>query len=353
MNVNVVKLGRYSVGRGYVPLIVAEMSGNHNGSLARALEIVDRAATAGAHAVKLQTYTAATMTLPLSTGEFFISDPQNPWTGQSLYDLYDAAHTPWEWHAPIFERCRHHGLIAFSSPFDISAVEYLETLDVPCYKIASFENIDIALIKAAAATGKPLIISTGMASVEEIGEAVSAARGAGCKALVLLKCTSSYPADAADSNLLTIPHLAKLFDCPVGLSDHTMGIGAALTSIALGAVLIEKHVTLDRADGGVDSEFSLDMNELAALVRESLTGWRALGKVSYGPSSEEMRSLQYRRSLYIVEDMRAGEAFTVKNLRAIRPGAGLPPKFMNIALGRAVRKPVKRGTPLSWHLIGP
>lgn len=346
-----IEIGNLRVGADHPPVIVAELSGNHNGSLDRALRIVDVAADAGAHAVKLQTYTADTMTLPLKEREFFVSDPQNPWTGRSLHDLYEEAHTPWEWHAPIFERCRARGMLAFSTPFDATAVDFLEDLQVPCYKIASFENVDIPLIKRVCATGKPVVISTGMASLPELADAVDAARGAGCRNLVLLKCTSTYPADPRNSHLLTIPHMAELFDCAIGLSDHTLGIGAAVAAVALGAVMIEKHITLDRNDGGVDSRFSLEPPELASLVRATRTAWEALGKVNYGPSEAELASLQYRRSLYVVQDVRSGEVLSPANVRAIRPGLGLPPKFIDTILGRRAAKDIARGTALSWELI--
>ncbi|MCS6946062.1 MAG: pseudaminic acid synthase, partial [Steroidobacteraceae bacterium] len=276
-------IGSHAVGPAHRPFIIAEMSANHNGSLERALAIVDAVADAGAQAVKLQTYTADTMTLDIAAREFVIDEPTSLWAGRTLYDLYREAHTPWAWHAPIFERARARGLVAFSTPFDSSAVDFLESLDVPCYKIASFENVDLPLIRKVAATGKPLIISTGLATLAEIAEAVAAAREAGCRDLVLLKCTSAYPASPADSNLRTIPHLRAAFGCEVGLSDHTLGIGAALGAIALGAAVIEKHVTLCRADGGVDSAFSLEPHELRLLVEESERARLALGEVRYGP----------------------------------------------------------------------
>jgi len=347
-----VKIGPLSCGPGHPPVIVAELSGNHNGSLDRALKIVDLAAASGAHAVKLQTYTAETMTLPLREREFFVSDPKNPWTGRSLYDLYHEAHTPWDWHGPLFERCRKHGMLGFSSPFDASAVDFLETLGVPCYKIASFELIDLPLIRKVAATGKPMVVSTGMATVEEIADAVAAARGAGCRDLVLLKCTSTYPADPANSHLRTIPHLSAMFQCPVGLSDHTHGIGAAVAAVALGAVMIEKHLTLSRAEGGVDAMFSLEPQELTSLAAEARRAWQSMGEVRYGPTKDEERSLQYRRSLYVVKAMRAGDLFSAENVRAIRPGLGLPPKHLDLVLGRKAARDVPAGTALSWSLIG-
>lgn len=341
-----------TIGRDQPPFIIAEMSGNHNHSLDRALEIVDAAAEAGAHAIKLQTYTADTMTLDLDNGEFVITDPASPWHGRTLYDLYQEAHTPWEWHASIFRRCGERGLIGFSSVFDESAVEFLESLDVPCFKIASFENTDLPLIKRAARSGKPLMISTGMATVAEVAEMVEAAHAAGCKSLVLLKCTSNYPASPAESNLLTLLHIREVFHCEVGLSDHTLGIGVAVAAVALGATVIEKHLTLRRADGGVDASFSLEPNELRALVDETGRAWEALGQVNFGPTKREAGSIVHRRSLYVTEDLSAGAVLTRRNIRAIRPGKGLPPKFLDAVLGRRVVKDVPRGTPLTWDLLG-
>lgn len=346
------KIGNRLVGAGHAPFIIAEMSGNHNQSLDRALAIVDAAAKAGAHALKLQTYTADTMTIDLAEGEFFINDPNSLWKGESLYKLYQQAYTPWEWHQPLFERARAHGMEIFSTPFDETAVDFLESLNVPCYKIASFENTDVELIRKVAATGKPMIISTGMASVAELDESVRAAREAGCKDLVLLKCTSTYPATPENTNILTIPHLQQLFQCEVGLSDHTMGVGVSVASVALGASVIEKHFTLRRADGGVDSAFSLEPEELNSLVVETERAWQSLGRVSYGATQAEKKSLVFRRSLYVVKDMQAGEGFNSENLRAIRPGLGLPTKFMSLALGKKAKSAIKKGTPLNWDLIG-
>lgn len=333
------------------PFIIAEMSGNHNQSLNRALAIVDAAAEAGVDALKIQTYTADTMTIDKSDGEFFIADPNSLWKGESLYNLYKKAYTPWEWHKPIFDRCKEKGIIGFSTPFDFTAVDFLEELNIPFYKLASFENIDLPLIKKIAQTGKPIIASTGMASVAELDEMVRTAKENGCPEITLLKCTSSYPATPAGTNLLTIPHLKQLFGCPVGLSDHTLGIGVAVASIALGATVIEKHFTLCRAEGGVDSAFSLEPQEMAQLVRECHAAYEALGGISYGPSEQEKKSLQFRRSLYIVEDMKKGEILTEKNLRSIRPGLGLPPKYYEMLLGKQVACDVKRGTVMSWDLV--
>lgn len=345
------KIANKLIGRNYAPFVIAEMSGNHNQSLERALKIVDAAAKTGAHALKIQTYTADTMTLDLDEGEFFISDPNSLWMGKSLYKLYQDAYTPWEWHKPIFDRCRELGIIGFSTPFDDTAVDFLETLDVPCYKIASFENTDIPLIRKVAATGKPMIISTGMATVAEVDETVRAAREVGCNDLILLKCTSTYPSTAENTNIQTIPHMRELFNCEVGLSDHTMGTGVSVASVAIGATVIEKHFTLSRADGGVDSTFSMEPPEMAMLVVESERAWQALGQVSYGPTEKEKNSLVFRRSLYIVEDIKAGELVTRENLRSIRPGYGLPPKYLDKVLGKTVKQDVKRGTALGWELL--
>jgi pseudaminic acid synthase len=275
------KIAGRKIGADHAPFIIAEMSGNHNQSLDRALEIVEAAAKTGAHALKIQTYTPDTMTLDLDEREFHISDTKSLWAGTSLYKLYGQAYTPWEWHAAIFQRAKELGIIAFSTPFDDTAVDFLESLDVPCYKIASFENTDLPLIRRVAATGKPMIISTGMASIAELDDTVSAARQAGCKDLVLLKCTSTYPATADNTNILTIPHMRELFGCEVGLSDHTMGVGVSVASVALGATVIEKHFTLNRADGGVDSTFSMEPAEMAQLVTETERAWQAMGPVSY------------------------------------------------------------------------
>ena len=337
------------IGSDHPPFVIAEMSGNHNQSLQRALEIVEAAAKSGVHGFKIQTYTADTMTLDLDEGEFHISDPKSLWSGTNLYKLYGKAYTPWEWHKPIFEKARELGLVPFSTPFDDTSVDLLESLDVPCYKIASFENTDLPLIRRVAATGKPMIISTGMATAAELDESVQAARAAGCKDLVLLKCTSTYPATAANTNISTIPHMRDLFHCEVGLSDHTMGIGVAIASVAFGATVIEKHFTLRRADGGVDSAFSMEPQEMTNLVTESERAWLARGHISYGPTEAERESLRFRRSLYIVKDLRAGDVLTRENVRAIRPGLGLPTKYLDSVLGKTVGRDVKRGTALDWN----
>lgn len=343
--------GRW-IGHDYPPFIIAEMSGNHNQSLERALMIVEAAAKIGVHAIKLQTYTPNTITLDVQEGEFYINNPNSLWAGNSLYELYEQAYTPWEWHQPIIERCKELGLIAFSTPFDDTAVDFLEELNTPCYKIASFENVHLPLIEKVASTGKPLIISTGMASIAELDDAVRVARNSGCQNLILLKCTSTYPATPKNSNLRTIPHLRDLFDVQVGLSDHTMGVGAAVAAVALGATVIEKHFTLRRADGGVDSAFSMEPEEMQQLVIETERAWQAMGTVIYGPLEAEKSSVIFRRSLYIAEDMQGGDRLTPQNLRAVRPGLGLPPKYLDILLGKPINQAVKKGTPMSWDLIG-
>lgn len=340
-------IGERLIGPDHPPLVIAEMSGNHNQSLDRALAIVDAAADAGAHALKLQTYTADSITLNVRGGDFEIRDQGSLWAGQNLHDLYAKAYTPWEWHGPIMERARQRGLLCFSSPFDETAVDFLEELGAPAYKIASFENNHLPLIRKAAATGKPLIISTGMASLGELEQAVEAAREAGCRDLVLLKCTSTYPASPANTNIRTIPHLRELFGCQVGLSDHTMGVGVAVASVALGATVIEKHFTLSRAEGGVDSSFSLEPQELAALVHESERAWQALGEVRYGPTEAERNSIVFRRSIYVAADITEGEEFTAENLRIVRPGNGAPPHLLEIVLGKKARKDYSKGEPLS------
>jgi N-acetylneuraminate synthase len=351
MTINTITVGDRRIGGDAPPFIIAEMSGNHNHSLDKALRIVEAAAEAGVHALKIQTYTADTMTLDLSEGEFFISEPNSLWKGKSLYQLYQEAYTPWEWHAPIFQRCKELGILGFSTPFDETAVDFLEALDVPFYKIASFENTDLPLIRKVAATGKPMIISTGMATVADLDETVRTARAAGCRDIVLLKCTSSYPASPANTNVATIPHMRELFGCQVGLSDHTMGVGVAVASVALGATVIEKHFTLSRAEGGVDSAFSLEPAEMRSLVVETERAWQGLGTVCYGATKSEAASLQYRRSLYVIKDMRAGEAFSAANLGRIRPGFGLAPKHYEQLLGRTVKQDVRKGTAVSWDLL--
>lgn len=339
------------IGPGHRPYLIAEMSDNHNQSLERALEIVDSAAANGADAIKLQTYTADTMTLNVRMPGFVIADPKSLWAGRQLFELYQEAHTPWEWHAPIMERAALRGVHCFSTPFDDSAVEFLESLDVPAYKIASFEITDLALIQRVAATGKPMIVSTGMATAGEIEEAVQTARNGGCRDLILLKCTSSYPASAENTNISTIPHMRAMFGCEVGLSDHTMGCGVPVAATALGATVIEKHFTLCRADGGVDSAFSMEPHELKQLREETERAVQAIGTVGYGPTESELKSLAFRRSLYVARDLKAGEVLDARSVRCVRPGYGLAPKHMDAVLGRRVAREAPAGTPVTWDLL--
>ncbi len=346
-----ISVAHFSIGSGHRPFVIAEMSGNHNQSLDRALALVDAAAEAGAHALKLQTYTPDTITFNGASDEFYIRDSQSIWADKNLYQLYQQAYTPWEWHGPIFDRARQHGMIAFSSPFDTTAVDFLESLNVPLYKIASFENTDHILLKRVAQTDKPVIMSTGVASVADLDESVKLLRAHGCRELILLKCTSTYPASPERTNLATIPHMRDLFRVPVGLSDHTMGIGAAVAAVSLGAVVIEKHFTLDRADGGVDSTFSLEPHELKNLVIETERAWQAMGRVSYDLTEKEARSLQFKRSLYVVNDMADGEVFTSENVRSIRPANGLHTRCYDEVLGKTSSQPIKAGTALGWELV--
>ena len=341
-------MGNKKIGIDHKPFIIAEMSGNHNQSLDRALAIVDAAAEAGVDAIKLQTYTADTMTIK---GAFQIKDENSLWKGRELYDLYKEAYTPWEWHEAIFERARKKNLIAFSSPFDESAIDFLEKLNVPLYKVASFENTDWPLLKKIAGTGKPVIMSTGVSKLSDIDESVRILRESGCKELVLLKCTSTYPATPENTNLTTIPHLQQLFNCVVGLSDHTMGIGASVAAVALGARVIEKHFTLRRADGGVDSTFSLEPEEMKALVVEAERAFLALGQIQYGIQNAEEKSRAFKRSIYISKDMKSGDTITLDNVRIIRPGLGLESRYLDLILGRKLRKDVTAGTPLTWEII--
>jgi N-acetylneuraminate synthase len=327
------------------------MSGNHNHSLERAFEIVKAAADAGADAIKLQTYTADTITFNGSSDEFYIRDECSLWKGQTLYDLYKKAYTPWEWHKPLFEYAKSLGLVAFSSPFDISAVDFLESLSVPIYKIASFENTDHILLKRVAQTGKPVIMSTGVATIADIQESISVLKEAGCKELVLLKCTSTYPASAQDTNILTIPHMRELYQSLVGLSDHTMGIGVSVASVALGACVIEKHFTLSRADGGVDAAFSLEPEEFKTLATEAEKAFLSLGTINYDLSEKEKKSLQFKRSLYLVKDMKAGEVVDERHIKSVRPGYGLHTRHYKSILGRKVKTDIKAGTPVSFELF--
>ena len=344
-----IKIGKYTIGELSKPFVIAEMSGNHNQSLERGMAIIEAAAAAGAHAVKLQTYTPDTMTLK---GVITIEDKNSLWYGRELHDLYKEAYTPWEWHKPLFYKAKSLGLEIFSTPFDETAVDFLEELGVSVYKIASFENTDWPLLKKVAQTQKPVIMSTGAASIADISQAVQVLRENGCEDLVLLKCTSTYPATPENTNLLTIPHMRDLYGCQVGLSDHTMGIGAAIAAVALGACLVEKHFTLKRSDGGVDSAFSMEPHELKLLVEESERAFLALGKIQYGVQKSEQKSLVFKRSIYVAEDIKEGEVFTKENIRVIRPGFGLPSKYYEMILGKTAKQTLKRGTALNFdHLL--
>ncbi|MAI94002.1 MAG: pseudaminic acid synthase [Halieaceae bacterium] len=334
------------------PFIIAEMSGNHNQSLDRALEIVKAASDAGAHALKLQTYTADSLTLDISEGEFFIKDKNSQWQGKSLYELYKQAYTPWDWHKPIMDYAKKLNLLCFSSPFDGKAVDFLEDLKTPAYKIASFENGHLPLIKKVLSTGKPVIISTGMASLAELDETVKLILESDNNNFALLKCTSNYPATPKNSNILTIPHMRDLFKCEVGLSDHTLGLGASIAAVSHGASIIEKHFTLSRRDGGVDSAFSLEPDEMNKLVIETERAWDSLGEIKYGIVDEEKGSMTFRRSIYISEDIEKGEKLTNKNMRIIRPGFGLLPKYYDSIKGKKVNRNLKKGTAVTWEVIG-
>lgn len=344
-----IRIAGRRIGPGHPPYVIAEMSGNHNGDIGRAFALIEAAAAAGADAVKLQTYTADTITLDHDGPEFVIQG--GLWNGRRLHELYQEAHTPWDWHEKLFAKARESGIAIFSSPFDPTAIELLEGLGAPAYKIASFEIVDLPLIRLAARTGKPLIISTGMAIPAEMEEAVAAARAAGARQIVLLHCVSGYPTPPGESNLMTIPDMAARFGVPIGLSDHTMGTAVPAAAVALGAVLIEKHFTLRRADGGPDSAFSLEPDELAELVRNCRIAWEARGIVDYDLNPSEAGARAHRRSLYAVADIAAGEVLTVANIRSIRPGLGLAPKHLDVVLGRRAKTAIARGTPLSWELL--
>ena len=339
------KIANYSIGPSHKPFIIAEMSGNHNQSLERALKIIEIAAKCGADAIKLQTYTADTLTINQRGGLFDIEDSTSLWAGRNLYELYQEAHSPWEWHEAMFKCAADNGIICFSTPFDDTAVDFLENLGTPAHKIASFENNHHPLLKKVAKTGKPVIMSTGASTIANLDESVSVLRENGCKDLVLLKCTSNYPATPENSNIRTIPHLKDLFGCEVGLSDHTMGIGVPIAAVAMGASVIEKHFCLSRAEGGVDSAFSLEPEELRALVIETERAWQSLGKVQYGVQESEKKSLLFKRSIYVVKDIQVGEQFTEENLRVIRPGDGMPPKYYEKILGQVSNRQLLRGTP--------
>lgn len=339
------------IGLDHKPFVIAELSGNHNQSMERALSLVEAAAATGAQCVKLQTYRADTLTLDVESDEFVISDPKSIWKGRSLHSLYDEAHTPWEWHEPIMKRAAELSLVCFSSPFDETAVDFLETLDVPAYKIGSFECTHLPLLRKVAATGKPVILSTGMATVAEIDEAVRTLRAGGCSELALLKCTSNYPSTPENSNLLTLSHLREMFGCEVGISDHTLGIGVSVAAVALGAVIIEKHFTLARADGGVDSAFSMEPEEMKALVVESERAWQSLGQIHYGPTAAERVSVTRRRSIYLCQDVQPGDTLGPQNLRIVRPGSGLEPKYWDLVQGRKSRVAASKGTPVTWEWL--
>ena len=347
-----INIAHAELGDGCKPFIVAELSGNHQQDYALAEKMIEAAASSGVDAIKLQTYTPETMTLNLQRDEFMVNEENSLWKGESLYDLYAKASTPWEWHKPLFDKAKSLGLIAFSSPFDASAVDFLETLDVPCYKIASFENNDLPLIKKVALTGKPVIVSTGMASQTEIEELLATIRDTGNEQIILLKCTSNYPADASDSNLSTMTHMRKAFNCLVGLSDHCNGISVSLAGVALGACLVEKHFVLDRQAGGVDAEFSLEPDELRHLVTESEKVCSAIGNVHYGGSDNEQQSKKYRRSIYCSQDIQQGEILTEDNIRIIRPGLGLAPKYYEQLIGQPAVQNIPRGTAMQWDFLG-
>jgi pseudaminic acid synthase len=346
-----IRIGHHQIGPAHRPFIVAELSANHDGSLDRALEIVDAVADSGADALKLQTYTPDTITIDHDGPAFRISPEHHLWGRENLYQLYRRAHTPYEWHEPIFERARSRGLTVFSAPFDATAVELLESLDTPAYKIASSELVDLPLIRLVAETGKPLIISTGMGNLAEIAAAVQTSRAAGAEQVMLLACTASYPAPPEEANLRRLPVLAEAFDVPVGLSDHTPGLGVCIASIAYGATLVEKHVTLARTGNGVDSAFSLKPQELATVVTECERVWQSLGTSRIGPTDAEKEGLRFRRSLYVVADVRAGDTVSAGNVRSIRPAGGLPPVEIDRVLGRRFTRDVAKGTALDWSLL--
>lgn len=346
-----ITIGKHSIGPDHAPFIIAEVSGNHDGSLDKALDIVRMVADSGAQAIKLQTYKPETITIDSDAPDFRLSDGHELWGGRTLWNLYTEAHTPWEWHEPIFRLANDLGLVCFSSPFDATAIDLLESLDTPAYKIASSEIVDLPLIRLAASKGKPIIISTGMASISEIDAAVTAARSTGNEQIIVLSCTADYPANPEESNLRGIPVMRDAFDAHIGLSDHTPGIGAPLAAVALGAVVVEKHVTLAREGGGVDSSFSLEPDELAALVRESEVAWQCLGQARIGAKAGEREGLRFRRSLYVVEDVKAGDVVSPANVRSIRPALGLAPDLFRVVEGRTFTTDVSRGTALSWDLI--
>ncbi|GAB5552440.1 MAG: pseudaminic acid synthase [Saprospiraceae bacterium] len=345
------KIGKHTIGQSQNPFIIAEMSGNHNGNIQRALKLVEAAAKSGAHALKIQTYTADTMTINQKGGLFEIKDPDSLWKGKNLYELYQEAHTPWEWHQEIFNYAKSLGMLAFSSPFDETAVDFLENLNVPAYKIASFESNHYPLLKKVAQTGKPILISSGTSKINELYESIQYLKANGAKDIVIFKCTSTYPATPENTNLKTIPVFQSIFpDCIIGLSDHTLGIGASVAAVALGARVIEKHFTLSRADGGVDSDFSLEPHELKALVEETERAYLALGQVQLDTQKSEEKSRQFKRSIYVTKDIKKGEPFTKENIKVIRPGDGLEPKYYESILSKPALKDLNKGTPLQRNL---
>ncbi|GAA0857163.1 pseudaminic acid synthase [Aliiglaciecola litoralis] len=346
-----IKIGKYHIGTSHPPFIIAELSGNHSQNFELAVAMVEAAAAAGAHAIKLQTYTADSMTLDVDSRDFVIQEKDSLWHGESLHALYAKAATPYEWHAPLFERAHQLGMLAFSSPFDEDAVDFLSSLNVPCFKIASFELTDIPLIRKAASTGKPLIMSTGMATLSEIEDAVNTARNAGCQEIILLKCTSTYPASPENTNLATISHLRSAFATQVGLSDHTAGVGVSVAAVALGATVVEKHFVLDRNAGGVDAAFSLEPEELKQLVAETQRAHQAIGQVCYGGTQAEEKSKHYRRSIYVSQSIKKGDVLSTENLKIVRPASGLLPKHWDNVLGKTAKQDVSAGTPLAWHLF--
>ncbi|QJR81828.1 pseudaminic acid synthase [Alteromonas pelagimontana] len=348
-----VQIAGRTIGPEEPPFVIAELSGNHSQNLSLALAMVEAAAKSGAHAIKLQTYTADSMTLDVQSSDFVINEKDSLWYGASLHSLYAKAATPYEWHEQLFKRAEELGMIAFSSPFDNDAVDFLDELNVPCFKIASFELNDLPLIAYAAGKGKPLIMSTGMASLRDIELAVECARDAGCDDIVLLKCTSTYPANPGNTNLATIPNMREAFGCQVGLSDHTGGIGVAVAAVAFGATVIEKHFVLDRNAGGVDAAFSLEPDEMHSLVTETERAWQGIGKVRYGGTHAEEAAKQYRRSIYVSEDIPAGEVLTAANLKIVRPAFGLAPRHWSTVLGKRANHDIRKGTPLKWEHMKP
>ena len=348
-NMQTIRIANRAIGAGASPYVIAELSANHNGAFESALHLIESAAKAGADAIKLQTYTADTLTLDCDSEEFRISG--GLWNGKTLYQLYQEAHTPWDWHSELFDHAEKLGITIFSSPFDRTAVDFLENLNCPAYKIASFESVDLALIRYAASTGKPIIISTGMSDFDEIQESIEAAREAGCTELAILHCVSGYPAPPADYNLRTIPDMISQFGLVTGLSDHTLGTATAITSIALGASILEKHFTLDRGRGGPDDSFSLEPPELASLCRDAREAWASLGGVNYARKSSEEKNMQFRRSLYFVRDLNEGDQITEDSIRSVRPGFGLAPKYFDAVLGRTLNRSVRANTPVRWDEI--